>query len=89
MPCALFKDFFTHVTNNAPHVYKKEVNFHHLEHNPRNKTINMSTKTYTFCILGASKPKAQAWQLEKPLLRAPPPLPLSTIVKSYDFTKTP
>lgn len=46
MPCVLFKDFFTHVTNNAPRVYKKEVNFHHLEHNPRNKTINMSTKTY-------------------------------------------
>ena len=37
MPCALFKDFFTHVTNNAPRVYKKEVNFRHLEHNPRNK----------------------------------------------------
>lgn len=58
MPCALFKDFFTHVTNNAPRVYKKEVNFRHLEHNPRNKTINMSTKTYILYILGASKPKA-------------------------------
>lgn len=89
MPCALFKDFFTHITNNAPRVYKKEVNFHHLEHNPRNKTINMSTKTYILYILGASKPKAQVWQLEKPLLRGPSPPPLFAIVKSYYFTKPP
>ena len=89
MTCTLFKDFFLHVTNNAPRVYKKEVNFRHLEHNTRNKTINMSTKTYILYILGASKPKAQVWQLEKPLLRDPPPLPLFAIVKSYDFTKTP
>ena len=59
MPCPLFKDFFTHVTNSASRVYRKEVNFRHLEHNPRDKTINMSTKTYILYILGASEPKTQ------------------------------
>lgn len=70
MSCALFKDFFTHVTNNAPRVYKKEVNFRHLEHNPRNKTINMSIKTYTLYILGASKPKARSGSWKSPCYAA-------------------
>lgn len=72
-----------------PLLCKKEVDFRHFGHNPRNKIPIVSKKTYTFRP-GSFLPKHTGLTANKsPCYAALLPSPLFAIVKSYYFTKPP